>query len=111
MTPVEFACTGGSQRRSERSAKMRRTVRQLVLAISAACAAITLCTTPAWAQGATQVTIKPEEGIPANWMTAIRGGLGLNNTEGIVGVMWQSPGMGPAKYLRFRPGVQAGFAS
>ena len=88
---------------------MRRTLRQMTLSIVAACAALVLYATPALAQQT--VKVASEEGVPDKWMTAIRGGLGLNNTEGIVGLMWQSAAMGPAKYLRFRPAIQASFAS
>jgi len=79
---------------------MRRTFRQVTLFVVAACAAITLCATPAWGQ---------EEGVPTKWMTGVDGGVGLNNTEGIAGLLFQSPAMGPGKYLRFRPAIQAAF--
>ena len=75
---------------------MRLTLRQARLSVAAACAATMLCVTPALAQ------VGGEGGEPTKWMTAIRGGLGLNSTEGIVGLMWQSPAMNPDKFLRFR---------
>jgi hypothetical protein len=87
---------------------MRLTFRQKGISLAAAFVMASLCAAPALAQNPPP---KPEEGIPTQWMTAIRGGMGVNNSEGVAGLMWQSPAMGPSKYLRFRPAVQGAFAS
>jgi hypothetical protein len=89
---------------------MRPTFRLKTFSLAASCLVASLFAAPALAQ-----TPKPqestEEGIPTNWMTAIRGGAGFGMTQGVVGVLWQSPGMGPNKYLRFRPAVNSAFSS
>lgn len=89
---------------------MRLTFRQMTGSLAAAFVMAGLFAAPALAQ-ATKPQESQEEGIPTQWMTAIRGGAGFGQTQGVAGLMWQSPAMGPNKYLRFRPAVNSAFSS
>src|ERR1022692_4021205 len=95
----------------ERSATMRLTFRQKGLSLAAAFAAASLFAAPALAQAAQATQVSTEDGIPTKWMSAIRGGIGINQTEGVVGWLWQSPAMVPSKCLPLRPAVTRAFSS
>jgi hypothetical protein len=90
---------------------MRLTFRRHDFALAAAFVAASLFAAPALAQGTPTTQESQEEGLPTQWMTAIRGGIGINQTEGVAALVWQSPAMGPNKYMRFRPAISGSFSS
>jgi hypothetical protein len=90
---------------------MRLAFRQKGFFLAAAFVATSLFASPALAQATQPAQESQEEGIPTQWMTAIRGGVGINQTEGIAALVWQSPAMGPNKYMRFRPAISGSFSS
>jgi hypothetical protein len=90
---------------------MSLTFRRKGLSLAAAFVAASLFAAPALAQATQPTQESQEEGIPTQWMTAIRGGAGINEKDVVGALVWQSPAMGPNKYLRFRPAVFGSFSS